>query len=107
MRIRLLDDNLPARLNELAGIHGAGTLRRMPAGAAHGPQGLDLCGSSSTDTILYIHTVFHRRRNTAKRSCGRAAHFPSDGPKPLFAPLKAPTGQVKNARNKTGSASFY
>lgn len=38
MRIRLLDDNLPARLNELAGIHGAGTLRRMPAGAAHGPQ---------------------------------------------------------------------
>ncbi|PNO65732.1 hypothetical protein DK10_031355 [Burkholderia cenocepacia] len=31
----------------------------MPAGAAHVPQGLDLCGSSSTGTILYIHTVFH------------------------------------------------
>ncbi|EPZ84886.1 hypothetical protein A8E25_14240 [Burkholderia cenocepacia] len=31
----------------------------MPAGAAHGPQGLDLRGSSSTATILYIHTVFH------------------------------------------------
>ncbi|VWL89128.1 hypothetical protein BLA6992_00615 [Burkholderia lata] len=39
MRIRLLDDNLPARLNELARVHGAGTLRRMPAGAARGPQG--------------------------------------------------------------------
>ncbi|RQS35652.1 hypothetical protein DIE03_06075 [Burkholderia sp. Bp8992] len=31
----------------------------MPAGAAHVPQGLHLCGSSSTGTILYIHTVFH------------------------------------------------
>lgn len=62
MRIRLLDDNLPARLNELARVHGAGTLRRMPTGAAHGPQGLHglhLCGSILTDTILYIHTVFH------------------------------------------------
>ncbi len=62
MRIRLLDDNLPARLNELARVLGAGTLRRMPAGAAHVPQGLHglhLCGSISTDTILYIHTVFH------------------------------------------------
>ncbi|RQT40975.1 hypothetical protein DF057_19445 [Burkholderia cepacia] len=31
----------------------------MPAGAAHAPQGLHLCGPISTDTILYIHTVFH------------------------------------------------
>ncbi|OXJ07502.1 hypothetical protein CFB45_35625 [Burkholderia sp. HI2500] len=38
---------------------GAGTLRRMPAGAAHGPQRLHVCGSIATDTILYIHTVFH------------------------------------------------
>ncbi|EDU06771.1 hypothetical protein BURPS1655_B0025 [Burkholderia pseudomallei 1655] len=27
MRIRLLDDNLSARLNELAGVRGAGRLR--------------------------------------------------------------------------------
>ncbi|KAB1594572.1 hypothetical protein C5O75_006515 [Burkholderia cepacia] len=55
----MLDDNLPARLNELTRVPGAGTLRRMPAGAAHAPQGLHLCGPISTDTILYIHTVFH------------------------------------------------
>ncbi|AXF25438.1 hypothetical protein CUJ89_33745 [Burkholderia pyrrocinia] len=52
---------MPARLNKLARVHGAGTLRRIPAGAAHVPQGVRPRGSNSTDTILYIHTVFHGR----------------------------------------------
>ncbi|OXI28867.1 hypothetical protein CFB89_32265 [Burkholderia sp. AU16741] len=79
----------------------------MPAGAAHEPQGLDLCGASSTDTILYIHTVFHRRRHSAKQPGDRAGRFPSDGPKPRLPPQKAPACQVKNSRNKTRFVSFY
>ncbi|RQZ38374.1 hypothetical protein DIE17_36065, partial [Burkholderia sp. Bp9099] len=50
----------------------------MPAGAAHVPHGSCPRRSSSTDTILYIHTVFQERRE-----CGKprriAPSFPDGG----------------------------
>ncbi|PRG04473.1 hypothetical protein C6Q14_15545 [Burkholderia ambifaria] len=65
----------------------------MPADAAHVPHGSCPRRSSSTDTILYIHTVFqpglHRAGNvrTIATSVCRA------GPKPLLRIAKRRAGK--------------
>ncbi|RQS17471.1 hypothetical protein DIE05_37430, partial [Burkholderia sp. Bp8995] len=79
----------------------------MPAGAAHVPHGSCPRRSSSTDTILYIHTVFQERRE-----CGKprriAPSFPDGGsivearaePPPL---QRLPRPRILNRRTGTGS----